>query len=255
MKHYQEAEVRSQPTAIVADDSPTFLMYFSTLLNRMNFEVLPVRSGEEALDLARVVSPRLITLDVMMPEQSGLDTLKKIRQDDQLAQTSVFMVSGSLKYEDDCRVAGCCDYLTKPVDLQRLHNALQICQVKQAKGRKHLRAHLDKMVSFCVDGKFEKSFAVTLSEGGIYLRAHKPLPVGTRVEVDVPLGRKESMTVCGKIIYTKKLTRGKFTIPPGMAIGFDTCEPEMQKRLREEVVHLLTGDMTQGLDAEMFKVN
>ncbi len=233
----------SKPTAIVADDSPTFLMYFSTLLNRMDFEVMPVRSGEEAFDLARIVTPQLVALDVMMPDQSGLQTLQKIREDNLLAKTPVVMVSGSDKYANECFSAGCCGYLTKPIDLNKLNEALQVCQPNQEKKRKHLRASFNKMVSFCADGKYQKSCAVTLSEGGVYLRMNNPLPVGSRVEVDIPLGKKESMMVPGQVIYTKELLKGRFTIPPGMAICFDDCQQDMKMRLRDEVVHLLAGDI------------
>jgi CheY-like chemotaxis protein len=235
----------NKPTAIVVDDSPTFLMYFSTLLNRMNFDVIPVQSGEEAFDLARIVSPRLITMDVMMSGQSGVQTLEMIRNDSLLARTPVVMVSGSTKYSEECYALGCCDYLTKPIDLHKLHNALQACQPKTDNKRKHIRVPFNKMVSYCVAGKYERNYAVTLSEGGIYMRSNKPLPVDTRVEVDIPLGEKESMVICGRVIYTKALLKGRFTIPPGMAICFDECGPEMQKRLRDEVVHLLAGDIVQ----------
>ncbi len=233
----------NRPTAVIADDSQTFLMYFSTLLNRMNFEVLPVRTGEEAYDLARVVNPGLIALDVMMPRQSGLETLKKIRGDSLLAKTPVVMISGSMQYAEDCFAIGCCDFLTKPIELRKLHDALQSCQPKQENKRRHLRAPFNRKLSFCVEGKRVNSFAVSLSEGGIYLRTVNPPPVGTRVEVDIPLGERESMVLCGDVIYTKELLKGRFSIPPGMAIRFDACKPEMRKRLHDEVVQLLVGDI------------
>jgi len=56
-----------RPTAVIVDDSEMFLMYFAVFLNRLNIDVLPVRSAEEAYNLSRVVKPDLITLDLHFP--------------------------------------------------------------------------------------------------------------------------------------------------------------------------------------------
>ncbi len=83
-----------RPTAVIVDDSEMFLMYFAVFLNRLNIDVLPVRSGEEAYNLSRVVKPDLITLDLHLPEEDGVDILKQIRQDRDIADTPVIIVSG-----------------------------------------------------------------------------------------------------------------------------------------------------------------
>ncbi len=62
----------AKPIAVIVDDSKPFLMYLSILLNRMNLEVLPVNNAAEALEIARVTRPHLITMDMMMPEMDGL---------------------------------------------------------------------------------------------------------------------------------------------------------------------------------------
>lgn len=50
----------NRPNVIVADSNEQFLVYLSTLLGRMNFEVLAILNGAEAFDLARIVNPNLI---------------------------------------------------------------------------------------------------------------------------------------------------------------------------------------------------
>lgn len=235
----------NKPTVIIADDSKTFRMYFSTLLNRMNFEVLPVANGQEALNLARVVSPHMIALDVVMPGLSGIETLKQLRSDSKLTNTPVVMISANAGHAEECFATGCSDFLTKPIDIKNLHIALQKCQKKREGMRKHLRAPFTGTVNYFFAGKQVNSRAVTLSEGGIYLHTTKPLPIGSRLEVDIPLSKKEAMLLCGEVIYTMDSSRGKFYLPPGMAIRFDNCNEDIQHRLSQEVKNLLAGDILE----------
>ena len=233
----------NRPTVIIADDSRTFRMYFSTLLSRMNFDVMPVASGSEALDLARVISPHMIALDVRMSGLDGIETLQQIRSDQMLSETPVLMISGHAAHAEDCFAAGCSDFLTKPVNLEYLHIALQKCQKRREGVRKHLRAPFDRAVHFTFNNKLIKSHAATLSEGGVFLQTNDPLPIGSRLEIDIPLGKKELMLLCGEVIYTKKNNQENLNLPTGMAIRFDSCEKAMRQRLGEEVRNILAGDI------------
>jgi CheY-like chemotaxis protein len=238
----------SKPTVIIADDSKTFRMYFSTLLSRMNFEVMPVPNGQEAIDLARVISPHMIALDVRMAGLDGIETLQQLRSDTKLSNTPVVMISADASHAEECFATGCNDFLTKPIDVQNLHIALQKCQQNHQGLRKHLRTPFTGKVNYYLAGKQMNARAVTLSEGGIFLHTTKPLPVSSRLEIDLPLSKKESMLLCGEVIYTMDSSRGKFYLPSGMAIRFDDCPDDIQKRLSQEVKNLLAGDLieTQG---------
>lgn len=242
----------SKPTVIIADDSKIFRMYFSILLSRMNFEVMPVENGQEAIGLARVISPHMIALDVRMTGLGGLETLQQIRNDDELANIPVVMISGHAGHAEECFATGCNDFLSKPINLEHLHIALQKCHQKSEITRQHLRAPFNYAVSYFFDGKQVNSRAVTLSEGGIYLHTTKPLPLGSRLEVDIPLGKKESMLLCGEVIYSMDRSRGNLTLPPGMAIRFDACAEEISQRLNQEVKNLLAGDILEVQDQTWF---
>ena len=122
-------EVR--PIAVVVDDSKPFLMYLSILLNRMNLEVLPVNNAAEAIEISRVTRPHLITMDMVMHDMDGLEALRTIRADQELADLPVIMISS---YQDknkqwEALSLGCIDVLDKPVDLRRLHKAIQRCDL------------------------------------------------------------------------------------------------------------------------------
>ena len=53
----------NRPKVIVADSDRKALVYLSTLLDRMNFEVFSVRNAQEAFELARIVNPNLFFLE------------------------------------------------------------------------------------------------------------------------------------------------------------------------------------------------
>ena len=234
-----------KPTAIVVDDSHAFLMYLSILLNRMNLEVLPVDSAAEALELARVTRPKVMTLDMVMPEMDGLDALRKIREDKDLESLPVIMISS---YQDKNRhweamSMGCIDVLDKPFDLQRLHVALQRCDLYPGGRRRYLRAPFHQAVVLqCNDKTFHLN-SVTLSERGIFVRMRQPLPIGTEVDVCIPLAGDRSLEVGGKVIYVKSLNGGKFVIPPGVAIKFDRLTTEDAGLLSKLVTDQLIGDI------------
>jgi len=234
-----------RPKVIVADGSSMFRMYFSTVLNRMNFEALPVAHGQDVLPLAQVVRPDLLVLDVQIEDGAGLDLLRELRKHPDLSRTPVIMLSASGIEEDACRQAGCCSFLVKPVDLRLLNAALQHCYPEQVNRRENLRAPLNRKLYCRADREEFECMAVTLSEGGIFLRRSPPLPVGTRIEVELVLGRRELMLATGEVIYIKEQHEGVFSSPPGMAVRFDPLEVGSQARLSEEVAYLLAGDIVQ----------
>ena len=134
--------METRPIAVVVDDSKPFLMYLSILLNRMNLEVLPVSNTAEAIELSRVTRPSLITMDMMMPDMDGLEALHVIRGDSELADLPVIMISSYQNKNEQWEALslGCVDVLDKPVDLRRLHKAIQRCDLYSGGRRRYLRA-------------------------------------------------------------------------------------------------------------------
>ena len=82
----------NRPNVIVADSNENFLVYLSTLLNRMNFEVLPIENVTETYDLAMIVKPNLIFLESRIDDNSGIEVMGKIHQNDLLSKTPVIML-------------------------------------------------------------------------------------------------------------------------------------------------------------------
>ena len=82
------------PTILVADDDPDMLALVTRHLRTMKCEVFEASDGEAALELARKERPDLMILDVMMPGRSGWEVCKAVREDDELADTAVIVLTG-----------------------------------------------------------------------------------------------------------------------------------------------------------------
>src|SRR4051812_47767624 len=82
---------------LVADDEPSMREMVADHLRQLEtpkLDVIVAENGEQALSLARERLPDLVVLDVMMPEMSGWEVCKRIREDISLAHTAVLMLTG-----------------------------------------------------------------------------------------------------------------------------------------------------------------
>ncbi|MDP2167213.1 MAG: response regulator [Thermodesulfovibrionales bacterium] len=231
---------------LIADDSQTVLMYLGVLLKRLDYTVVLAENGVEALKLLKLVEPDIVILDVMMETMDGIATLRRIKEDKQTAHIPVIMltVDSSPETIARCKKLGCFSYLLKPVKVDSIHEALQECIYSQwRKKRKHVRADFREKVVVTCNGENHKLYTESLSEGGVYLRMKDPFPVGSEVEVALPLKDRKAVTLKGEVIYTKGLFGGELKVPPGAAIEFKGVREKETKILRDYVEELLAYDI------------
>jgi PAS domain S-box-containing protein len=108
---------------LVIDDDPGTRELMRRYLMREGYRVEEASSGREGLEKARELKPTAITLDVMMPGMDGWAVLQELKADPELADVPVVMVT----MVDDRNLGyalGATEYLTKPVDRQRLLSIL-----------------------------------------------------------------------------------------------------------------------------------
>jgi PAS domain S-box-containing protein len=106
-------------TVLVIDDDPAVLELLERSLSKQGFSVTAATSGEAGLRLAAELRPRAIVLDVLMPSMDGWAVLSALKADPELAGIPVIMLS----MVDDRNMGfalGATDYLSKPIDHQRL---------------------------------------------------------------------------------------------------------------------------------------
>ncbi len=79
---------------LVVDDEPDVVTYLSTVLKDAGYETLEAANGDEAMEQIRKGHPDLITLDITMPEMTGVKTYRKLKEDDGLKKIPVVIVTG-----------------------------------------------------------------------------------------------------------------------------------------------------------------
>jgi signal transduction histidine kinase/DNA-binding response OmpR family regulator len=107
------------PTALVIDDDPTVHDLMQRFLSKQGLRMRAATSGAEGLRLAHTLRPAVITLDVLLPGMDGWTVLTGLKSAPELADIPVIM----LTIVDDKGMGytlGAADYLTKPIDWERL---------------------------------------------------------------------------------------------------------------------------------------
>jgi two-component system response regulator AtoC len=130
---------------LVVDDEPSIRKYLQTLLEVEGYHVNAVGSGREALEsLQNGESPDFIILDVLMPEMSGLETLRQFMQLDRSLNVIMLSCSNEVSTVVEAIRLGASDYLTKPFEKSELDAAMLKCRQK-----KQLRAENAALREYC----------------------------------------------------------------------------------------------------------
>ena len=79
---------------LVVDDEPDVVTYLTTVLKDAGYETLEASNGEEAMEQILKNSHDLITLDITMPEMTGVKTYRTIKEDEKLKCIPVIIVTG-----------------------------------------------------------------------------------------------------------------------------------------------------------------
>src|SRR5688572_5825742 len=104
---------------LIVDDYPGARYLRSRILSDAGYEVIEAASGDEALRLAAVMTPALVLLDVNLPDISGIDVCRQLKQNPVTAHIPVIQITGAWLSEDARQrglASGADAYLTEPVD-------------------------------------------------------------------------------------------------------------------------------------------
>lgn len=108
-------------TILVVEDNELNMKLFHDLLDAHGYRTLQTKDGMEALVLARKHKPDLILMDIQLPEVSGLEVTKWIKEDDNLRSIPVVAVTAfAMKGDEEkIREGGCEAYIAKPISVQQ----------------------------------------------------------------------------------------------------------------------------------------
>jgi two-component system cell cycle response regulator DivK len=114
-----QARVMMSKKVLIVEDNELNMKLFHDLLDSQGYETLQTREGLQALSLARLHKPDLILMDIQLPEISGLEVTKWLKDDEELSHIPVVAVTAFAMKGDEERIrsGGCEAYISKPISV------------------------------------------------------------------------------------------------------------------------------------------
>jgi diguanylate cyclase (GGDEF)-like protein len=135
---------------LVVDDNPNNVRLLVDILEDEGYEIHTLNSGLQVVEMARNLKPDVILLDIMMPEMDGFEVCKSLKEDPDLKDISVIMVTAKVESKDlkNALEMGAEDYIKKPIDEVEVIARLQSV-LRQKHSREDLkdRASKDSLTS------------------------------------------------------------------------------------------------------------
>jgi two-component system, cell cycle response regulator DivK len=109
----------SSKAILIVEDNELNMKLFHDLLDAHGYTTLQTRNGREALELARTHRPALILMDIQLPEVSGLEVTRWLKDDPELRDIPVIAVTAFAMKGDEERIrsGGCEAYISKPISV------------------------------------------------------------------------------------------------------------------------------------------
>jgi len=114
-------------TVLIVEDNELNMKLFHDLLEAHGYDTVGTQSGIEAIELARTHHPDLILMDIQLPEVSGLEVTKWIKDDPELHRIPVVAVTAFAMKGDEERIqqGGCEAYLSKPISIAKFMETIR----------------------------------------------------------------------------------------------------------------------------------
>ncbi len=108
-------------TVLIVEDNDLNMKLFQDLLEAHSINTVSTKEGRMAFGMAKEHTPDLIIMDIQLPEISGLDITKQLKQDEELKNIPVIAVTAFAMKGDEQKIreGGCEDYISKPISVAR----------------------------------------------------------------------------------------------------------------------------------------
>ncbi|MDE3838628.1 two-component system response regulator [Bacillus methanolicus] len=110
---------------LIVDDARFMRITLSNILKKANHEVVGEgENGKDAIELYRRLNPDLVTMDITMPEMSGIEAVREIKKEFPQAKVIMCSAMGQQKMVVEAIEAGAKDFIVKPFDEARVLDAI-----------------------------------------------------------------------------------------------------------------------------------
>lgn len=119
MRQDGNLDQRVPKKVLIVEDNDLNMKLFNDLLEAHGYSTLQTKDGVEALRMARQHRPDLILMDIQLPEVSGLEVTKWLKEDDDLRAIPVIAVTAFAMKGDEEKIrdGGCEAYIAKPISV------------------------------------------------------------------------------------------------------------------------------------------
>ena len=179
--------VKDERTILIIDGAAMFRDLESFVLSRTS-HIITARTGEEGLAAARRERPEVVVVDLDLPQMSGDAVCKEIKNDPELADTAVIMVTVRASADDHARAvrAGADDILSKPIDQRAL--ALSVNRFLRFPMLRSVgRVSMQVPVAIHTNGTTLQGTTRDISRSGLFVEIDRPISEGTEVDLEFQL--------------------------------------------------------------------
>ena len=113
-------------TVLIVEDNELNMKLFHDLLEAHGINTVETNNGSNVLDLARDNNPDLIIMDIQLPEISGLDVTRDLKNDEELKHIPIVAVTAFAMKGDEQKIrdGGCEDYISKPISVSHFMDVI-----------------------------------------------------------------------------------------------------------------------------------
>jgi CheY-like chemotaxis protein len=234
---------------VAAGNSSRNLFSLKLLLQRFNYEVIIANTAEQVFERISADRPALVISDLALPDMSGMDFFRKLRETQGKALPVVFMVppgdAAAEKRFIDYGAAGC---ITKPVQAEELYFTVQ--HIIEPRPRSSMRIGIHMPISvdnLTLDGNAGKG-SIDLSEDGMRLPINTPYPRNKRVTLQLHM-KDRTITAVGTVLYCNSVNAGH-AYEPGMGLKFTSIAPEDKEFIRTFIRNEVVRDVNEALTSQ-----
>lgn len=130
----------STATILVCEDDPSLRLLFRLTIEPHGYRVVEAGDGRSGIELARSSAPDLLIIDMGLPDFTGIEVVRALREESALERTPILMTTGSMQLGDRLTAedAGVDAFLYKPFDMVRLVTEIQRLLGRRETGRPSL---------------------------------------------------------------------------------------------------------------------
>jgi CheY-like chemotaxis protein/Tfp pilus assembly protein PilZ len=226
----------NQQIIVVVDARPLRQFYTSIFLQRSKYQVIMAKTAKDAQLFLGLTVPRAVIADHDLPDMSGLELLKRMRQDHRTRNVPfiIYTANRDPDVRRACEAAGCAAYLIHPMSLEALYAAVQ--KATQAKPRNFVRLATAINVVVGDDrsaGILRQDLIIAISEQGMFVSTNTPLEHG-RILIftfHLPNAPGWFFRIEGQVLYAHSVADKRKL--PGMAVKFLTMSDQERQLLKD----------------------